>query len=215
MRFSLARTASFLRFAVLPAALTLAVALPIQASAQWTLKNLSSNQNDTWEGAMQASDGNFYTTSIIISRVAVPYSCQDNPANTCTYITKITPDGTATIFHTFYQVGSQNNVDGMSPNPIIEASDGNFYGSTLNGGAGGLGTIFKITPAGTFSVIFTFMPAYQNGIETSLPVWRRSGPPRRRQRRLPLRHNPVRRPGRFGLWNGLQGQQDGRNDGTA
>ena len=163
--------------AVLPTALTLAVVLPVQASAQWTLKNLSPNLNDTWEGAMQASDGNFYTTSIIVGRVAVPYSCQDNPANTCTYITKITPDGTATIFHTFYQVDGQNNVDGMSPNPIIEASDGNFYGSTLTGGTGGLGTIFKITPAGTFTVIFTFSHKYDsNGIEVSPPYGADPGP---------------------------------------
>jgi aminopeptidase N len=136
LRFPLARYASSVRFALLPAALTLAAVLPHHVSAQWTLKNVAPALNDTWEGAMQASDGNFYTTSIITSRVTTASSCQDNPANSCSYITKITPDGTATLFHTFYEVDGQNNVDGMSPNPIIEASDGNFYGSTLTGGRG-------------------------------------------------------------------------------
>ncbi|SDF39147.1 choice-of-anchor tandem repeat GloVer-containing protein [Terriglobus roseus] len=150
--------------------------LSLPAYAQPKLTTLSSNLNDTWEGAIQASDGNFYTTSIITMRVSTPYSCEDNPADTCSYITKIKPDGTATIFHTFHEVDGQNNVDGMSPNPIIEASDGNFYGSALIGGAGGIGTIFKITPAGTFSVIFTFTHAYTNGIETSLPYGGYPGP---------------------------------------
>src|ERR1700760_3443078 len=119
LHFPLARYASFLRFALLPAALLASVVLPIEARAQWTLKPLSPNLNDTYDGVLQASDGNFYSTSIITSRVAVPYSCEDNPANTCSYITKITPDGTASIFHTFYQVDGENNADGMSPNPII------------------------------------------------------------------------------------------------
>jgi uncharacterized repeat protein (TIGR03803 family) len=170
LRFPLLRYASIFRLAVLPTALTLAVVLPIQANAQWTEKKLSSNLNDIYGGVMQASDGNFYSPSITTSRLAIDYSCPDNDANTCSYITKIAPDGTATIFHTFYQVAGQNNVDGMSPNQLIEASDGNFYGSAQEGGAGGLGTIFKITPSGTFTVIFTFTTKYNpDGTENSLP----------------------------------------------
>ncbi len=170
LRFPLLRYASIFRLAVLPTALTLAVVLPIQANAQWTEKKLSSNLNDIYGGVMQASDGNFYSPSITTSRLAIDYACPDNDANTCSYITKIAPDGTATIFHTFYQVAGQNNVDGMSPNQLIEASDGNFYGSAQEGGTGGLGTIFKITPSGTFTVIFTFTTKYNpDGTENSLP----------------------------------------------
>jgi uncharacterized repeat protein (TIGR03803 family) len=34
---------------------------------------------------------------------------------------------------------------------LIEATDGNFYGTTLNRGAAGLGSVFAITPGGTMT----------------------------------------------------------------
>jgi uncharacterized repeat protein (TIGR03803 family) len=39
---------------------------------------------------------------------------------------------------------------------LIQASDGNFYGTTYQGGASGLGTVFKITPSGTETILHTF-----------------------------------------------------------
>jgi uncharacterized repeat protein (TIGR03803 family) len=40
--------------------------------------------------------------------------------------------------------------DGSSPYAgLVQATDGNLYGTTVLGGAGGEGTIFKITPSGT------------------------------------------------------------------
>jgi uncharacterized repeat protein (TIGR03803 family) len=35
---------------------------------------------------------------------------------------------------------------------LIQASDGNFYGTTILGGVYGNGTIFKITPTGTLTL---------------------------------------------------------------
>ena len=55
--------------------------------------------------------------------------------------------------------------DGANPSTLIQASDGNFYGSTLTHGGSSpnnLGTIFKINPNGQLQVIYTFAPA-QNG----------------------------------------------------
>jgi uncharacterized repeat protein (TIGR03803 family) len=46
--------------------------------------------------------------------------------------------------------------DGSRPNILIQGSDGNFYGSTQNGGASGAGTLFEITPGGSFSVLQSF-----------------------------------------------------------
>src|SRR5215469_12845470 len=39
---------------------------------------------------------------------------------------------------------------------VIQARDGNLYGTTLGGGAYGLGTIFKITPSGTLTTLYSF-----------------------------------------------------------
>jgi len=48
--------------------------------------------------------------------------------------------------------------DGYFPISLIEGSDGNFYGAAVGGGAGlnAQGTIFKITPTGQISVIYSF-----------------------------------------------------------
>jgi uncharacterized repeat protein (TIGR03803 family) len=66
---------------------------------------------------------------------------------------KITPGGVITFLHMF--VGT----DGSYPSaPPIEGTDGNFYGTT---GAGhsvtsNAGTIYRVTPAGTFALLASF-----------------------------------------------------------
>jgi uncharacterized repeat protein (TIGR03803 family) len=50
--------------------------------------------------------------------------------------------------------------DGYRPNVLIQASDGNFYGTaqltTTGFSSSDGGTVFKITPAGVFTLLFTF-----------------------------------------------------------
>lgn len=48
-------------------------------------------------------------------------------------------------------------VDGAQAEaPLIQASDGNFYGTTKLGGVGDFGTIFKITQQGAFTTLYSF-----------------------------------------------------------
>jgi len=50
-----------------------------------------------------------------------------------------------------------DGADGQSPlAPPIEGTDGNFYGTTNSGGANGLGTVYKITPASVFTLLYSF-----------------------------------------------------------
>jgi uncharacterized repeat protein (TIGR03803 family) len=89
---------------------------------------------------IQASDGNFYGTT---------YSGGTVGAGT---IFKITPAGIETVLYSF---GS--GTDGANPQAsLIQASDGNFYGTTSGGGANNFGTVFKVTPAGVESVLYSF-----------------------------------------------------------
>jgi uncharacterized protein (TIGR03437 family) len=76
---------------------------------------------------------------------------------------KVTPDGTVSTLYTF--CSQPACADGSFPNALILGSDGNFYGTTTSGGSGvdttsrflaGNGTVFKITPAGVFTTIYTF-----------------------------------------------------------
>lgn len=72
---------------------------------------------------------------------------------------KLAPNGSGgyneTVLHSF----ANNGTDGYGPlGGLVLDSQGNLYGITVNGGAFGSvgGTIFKITPGGTESVLYNF-----------------------------------------------------------
>lgn len=47
--------------------------------------------------------------------------------------------------------------DGANPHgSVVEGNDGNFYGTTNSGGAGNLGTVFRMTPSGKVTVLYSF-----------------------------------------------------------
>jgi uncharacterized repeat protein (TIGR03803 family) len=54
---------------------------------------------------------------------------------------------------------------GGSFSGLIQASDGNFYGVTFNGGPEDTGALFRMTPSGTITVLHTFT----NGSEGAWP----------------------------------------------
>jgi uncharacterized protein (TIGR03437 family) len=89
---------------------------------------------------IQASDGNFYGTS------------SQGGTNQQGTIFKMTPSGALTVLLNF-----PNTQLGTAPKaPLIQASDGNLYGTTSAGGAGSAGTVFKFTLGGAVSVLYTF-----------------------------------------------------------
>lgn len=86
---------------------------------------------------IQGSDGDFY---------GMTYT-----GGTYTYgsIFKVTSAGVITILHQLNSVA-----DGANPyGELTKGNDGNFYGTTSSGGTNGVGTIFKITPTGAFTVL--------------------------------------------------------------
>jgi len=89
----------------------------------------------------QGTDGNFYGTTVY------------GGANNLGVVYKITPAGKITLLHTF------TGPDGQYPAGIlVQGPDGNFYGTTYEGGASGAnGTVFKITPAGVFTLLHSFI----------------------------------------------------------
>ena len=48
-------------------------------------------------------------------------------------------------------------VPGFPSGPLLLASDGYFYGATLNGGASEAGAVFRMTAAGTIKTIYSFL----------------------------------------------------------
>src|SRR5581483_11084679 len=78
-----------------------------------------------------------------------------------------TPDGYGTIFKittnstltTLYSLCSQNGcTDGAFPGSLVQAKNGDLYGTTNGGGTNGngYGTIFKISPSGTLATLYSF-----------------------------------------------------------
>lgn len=64
-------------------------------------------------------------------------------------IFKCTTTGTLTVLR--HLNGPTDGSSGQSD--LIQATDGNFYGTCSSGGPNGSGTIFKITPSGVFTVL--------------------------------------------------------------
>jgi uncharacterized repeat protein (TIGR03803 family) len=91
---------------------------------------------------IQGTDGNLYGTTHL-----------GGSSDMGTVFRLPVPGTAVTVVHTF--MGS----DGSAPDqPLIQAFDGNFYGTTKNGGAGSPanGTVFKMTPSGTLTTLHSF-----------------------------------------------------------
>lgn len=100
---------------------------------------------------VHATDGNFYGTTIGGGNDSEP--CD----NGCGTVFTITPAGALTTLYRF--CSTPDCADGVSPNGLIQATDGNFYGTTFTGGTQcepGCGTIFSITPGGALTTLHSF-----------------------------------------------------------
>ena len=67
---------------------------------------------------------------------------------------KITTAGVLTVLHSFK---NDTFTDGSVPSGLIQGTDGSFYGVTTYGGATGGGTVFKVTPTGTETILYSFV----------------------------------------------------------
>jgi len=123
---------------------TTAIALPAQ-----TLTTLFSFDGIDGRGPqtplVQGTDGNFYGTTNV------------GGANGYGTVFKITPSGALTTLYSF----AGYPADGNWPTGLVQAANGDFYGTTEYGGAscgdiGGCGTVFKITPSGTLTTLYSF-----------------------------------------------------------
>ncbi len=105
--------------------------------------------NQPAAGLIQATNGDFYGTTEIGGVTGCP------PYGGCGTIFKITPAGTLTTLYRFCSQGGCP--DGYYPTAaLVQATNGDFYGTTSFGGASQDGTVFKITPKGKLTTLYSF-----------------------------------------------------------
>jgi uncharacterized repeat protein (TIGR03803 family) len=80
------------------------------------------------------------------------YGSTPNENNGTIY--SVTSGGTFTTLHTFTGTDGQGVYA-----PLLQGSDGDFYGATVYGGSNGDGVIYKMTPAGAVTVLHNFTGA--------------------------------------------------------
>src|ERR1017187_9383834 len=144
--------------AVLVLCTTTAIALPAQVVTLTTLHRFCSQSGCT-DGAysyavlVQATNGNLYGTTA------------QGGTNGSGTVFKITPGGTLTTLHSFCS-DYPSCTDGADPYAgLVQAANGDLYGTTYSGGTNSAGTIFKITPSGTLTTLHSF-----NGEDAGGPV---------------------------------------------
>jgi uncharacterized repeat protein (TIGR03803 family) len=125
---------------------------------------------------IQGADGNYYTTTTAGGSGACPDDVQGLTPG-CGAIVKITPAGVLSVFYSFPYNSSNNTApNGLRPAAgLLQGPDGNFYGVASQGGSSGTGfcqgdggiygcgTIFKLTPSGAFTLLYSFCGGYGCG----------------------------------------------------
>jgi len=120
------------------------------------------------EGSLiQASDGYFYG----VTQNGGNQSCAAFGGTGCGTVFRMDSDGNLETLYTF-----AGGLDGAQPEEsLIQASDGDFYGTTLFGGDSscsvssytGCGTIFKIDSSGDFTLLHDFTGGPEGGVPFS------------------------------------------------
>ena len=114
------------------------------AGAETILHSFGSSATDGWTPRADLiidNAGNLYGTTV------------NGGANQGGTVFKIDAAGTETIVYSF----GEHVTDGRYPyGGVIMDSSGNLYGMTSSGGSGGDGTVYKIEPAGTETILYSF-----------------------------------------------------------
>jgi uncharacterized repeat protein (TIGR03803 family) len=106
------------------------------------------------ESLIQATYGDFYGTTAA-GGANDTVLCSDLFVYGCGTVFKVTPAGKLTTLYSFCTL--PNCTDGAVPAAaLIQAINGDFYGTTPYGGTHGGGTVFKITASGKLTTLYNF-----------------------------------------------------------
>lgn len=131
------------RVAKIVVLLLMCITAALGASAQTftTLVNFDQSNGGGARSLFQGIDGNIYGIGGGGSNSGTAYF--------------ITPDGAMTTLYSF--CSKKNCADGVGPTGMVQAANGNLFGTTYAGGANnGSGTVFELSPTGKLTTIYNF-----------------------------------------------------------
>ncbi|MBV8451587.1 MAG: hypothetical protein JOZ29_04865 [Deltaproteobacteria bacterium] len=99
---------------------------------------------EPYAGLVQATNGNFYGTTSALGNFK---DCLGG----CGTVFSMTGSGMLTTLHSFNGTDGANSEAGL-----VQATDGNFYGTTAGGGTSSRGTVFEISAAGKLTTLHSF-----------------------------------------------------------
>jgi len=132
------------------------VAAPDRAAKFEVLYSFGANSSDAaypYAGVSEDKDGNLFGTTYI------------GGSNNEGAVFKLAPDGTETVLYSF--CAQTKCADGETPyGGVIEDGNGNIFGTTYLGGSGAAdGTVYRLAPDGTETVLHSF----QGGSDGIIP----------------------------------------------
>jgi uncharacterized repeat protein (TIGR03803 family) len=120
---------------------------------RWNTTNLTDGGNVSGSASnvltlINLSPANAGTYSVLVSN-----SLGSTPSSnaTLTVVSSTAPGVTLSTLYSF-----TGGLDGGSPNGLMQETNGNFYGTTQDGGSNNMGTVFRMTPAGTVTTLDWF-----------------------------------------------------------
>jgi uncharacterized repeat protein (TIGR03803 family) len=117
-------------------------------TALYNFTGLNGDGQEPYYGSLlRDSMGNFYGATVGGGRHDL--FC----TNGCGTVFKVDPSGKETVLHAF----TNNGADGNNPNAgLVQDSSGNLYGTTISGGTGQSGIVFKVDTKGKETAFYTF-----------------------------------------------------------
>lgn len=92
---------------------------------------------------VQGSSGNFYSTTYLGG------SDRDGT------VFEITPEGDLSLLYSFC-ISSTCTTPAEPQAPLVQYSNGNFFGTSVYGGTGSYGAVFEISPSGNLTTLYNF-----------------------------------------------------------
>lgn len=138
------------------------ITVPEGGAQSFSASVVGSSSGVTWS-VQEGPTGGSLTNPDSASVIYVPPSSSgtfhlvatsvDNTSQRSTAVVTVVSAATFVVLHSFTGGGA----DGTQPHDgLLQASDGNFYGTTEQGGSGSIGTIFEMNRTGGFSLLHSF-----------------------------------------------------------